>query len=134
MKKIIYLFASLCILSNHASANITATNLSQDQKTVSATLNEGDVLSVQYNLERRPVWRNSEWWYYALRCTTSDSSTLSYTLHDAEKSTSLPALFSNDGDQQIVGLNMDERGVFKIKNNSHEKIYVNCTLYNKFGM
>ena len=135
MKILNYCLVSVFVcMFNITHADILAANLSQDNKKISVELNRGDLLSVKYKLNRLPILRNSEWWSYAVWCTASDSSTLEYPLREEIKETTLPALLSNDDDQQKVGFNMDNSGVFKIKNQSQGKLYITCGLYNKFGL
>jgi hypothetical protein len=134
MKLLHYSLVSVCaFMLNIANANVMSAHLNQNSKKVDVVLKVGDMLSIKYDLRRTPIFRSSEWWSYALRCVTSDSSTFEYNLKEETKSVYLPALFSNYDDQQAVGLNIDEQGVVKIKNVSNEDTYITCELYNKFG-
>ena len=118
---------------NTASAATLAENLSYQHRSFDIELKQGDVLSVQYKLLRHPILRSAEWYYYALYCSTSVSSEMEYSSHGQLNTERLPVLLSYQGDGQTVGLDMDENGVFRIKNISNEPEYIHCTLGNKFG-
>lgn len=135
MKILKYSLICACVFTlNTTSAATVAANLSQANKSLSVALNQGDSLSVGYDLKRTPIYRYSEWYSYAVWCTTDGASTLEYYTNDKTAETKFPALLSNNSDQQEIGLQISERGVFKIRNNSQGKLYVHCTLYNKFGL
>jgi hypothetical protein len=129
-----YCLTAMCFfILNTVEAADLSVNLSQNNKKIDVELKGDDVLSVNYDLSRKPIFRYHEWFSYVLRCDASNQSVLEYHLNEQTKYTTLPAILSNDNDQQKIGLNMDESGIFKIKNNSHKKIHINCELFNKFG-
>lgn len=139
MKKI---FGYLILLTAYASisayANESHQTLNQYNSKIYTQLNDSDSLTVTYDLTRSPIYRQHEWFSYALFCFARGKATIEYTHNNKQATAKLPFLASNyineDG-QEGIGSEIDKRGTLIIRNKSefYSGSEITCALYPKFG-
>jgi hypothetical protein len=121
---------------NVAQAQVITELLSQTKKSFAVHLEKGDMLTVQYDLNRSPITRASEWSYYALFCHTVGKALVEYTYNGTIMTKKLPVLMSKEEyGQEDIGVNIESTGELKISNLSefYDGTTVVCGLYDKFG-
>jgi hypothetical protein len=133
----LYQYGLFCLLFSVVSishANSIQKYLSQENKNIRVELKKDDVLLVNYNIQRSPIFRYSQWYDYVMECTSAGTgeSRIEYPDNGVKTVKSLDVLLSYGKDIEVIGSNIDEQGVFTIKSDASAEI--NCTLHNKFGL
>lgn len=121
-----------------------AKNLTQENNAIVLTMQKGDMLSINFDLERYPIFRQSEWFSYVLKCESSEKSKISYSFKGQDKVAYSRIMLSNgESDGQLVchasegqwctDDQINTKGVLTIENISGLQNNLKCNLYPKIG-
>lgn len=131
------LIAVTLVSANMAFANEFNLTLSQDNMKVSQQLYKNDSIHIKYDLSRHPIYRQHEWYSYALFCYVHGKATITYPLNQLPQKSKLPILVSEEetNDQVGIGKKIDGQGELIIENVSEFDAgsLIECGLYPKFG-